>query len=97
MTDEHDQAAAAGEQETPPDIAGLTGMALAVFAGVNLIVGMGVPLIPWLLSGVLAIPLIVLGAFAKPPLRKYVLIMGFLCLIPPAVLALVEFGPRILG
>ncbi|MFH0945365.1 MAG: hypothetical protein V2A76_09230 [Planctomycetota bacterium] len=97
MTDKQDLDTPSGEQEKTPDTAGLIGTTLAVLAGVNLIVGMGVPLIPWLISGFLAIPLLVLGGFAKPPLRKFVLIMGFLCLIPPAILGLVEFGPRIFG
>jgi len=84
------------ENQTP-DYAGITGLILGALAGINLIMGMGIPLIPWVVSGTLVIPLLVLGAFAKRPLRRFVLIMGFLSMIPPLVLGCVELMPRILG
>lgn len=81
---------AADESRDQVDIPGVVGMFIAILGAANLLAGMAIPLIPWILSGLLVIPLLVLGFMARPPLRRWVITMGFLCAVPPVILACVE-------
>jgi hypothetical protein len=84
-----------GEAVDQKDWAGILGILLAAAAVPCTMLGVMMPLIPWILSGVLGIGMILCGVMAHPPLRKWILGIGFLCMIPPLLLLLVQSIPSL--
>lgn len=93
-----DQPTPPGEPHTPGehekiDTASLLGLLVGAAAVVCTLLGFLIPLIPWILSGMLGLVTLGLGVFANPPLRRWVLIAGAVALIPIILLLLVQALP----
>lgn len=79
------------EPEATNDPAGIIGILISAAAIVNLLLGILIPVGPWVLSGIFAIVLLICAGWSKTrPLRMWNLLIGILCLIPPLIFGVIQ-------
>jgi hypothetical protein len=77
------------------DPAGVVGMLAGIAAMACWLLGVMIPVLPWLLAGVFGLVALVCVPFARAPLRWWVLLIGVLSFIPPLAFIAVVGLPTI--
>ena len=81
--------------DEPIDAAGTVGILVGLAIFVTLLLGVLIPLVPWILSGLLGSIAIVCGLMSRSHVRMKVLAVGIAGLVPTALFIVVQLLPRI--
>mgnify|MGYP001549734741 CR=1 FL=1 len=87
--------AAAAEQITETDVAAILGMMASMAILASLMLGIMMPVIFWVLSGVLGVFAIGCALFSRSNLRWWCLLFGAMGLVPSILFILVQALPTI--
>ena len=90
-------AAPAEAAEQAIDAAGMLGLLIGSAAIIVTLMGVLIPVVPWILAGVLGAATLACGLISRNPARRWIIGAGIIAIIPITLFVVVQSLPKLMG